>query len=431
MIDIQLLRKNLTYVVDILAKRGFVFDEEAFTHLEIQRKDIQVDVENLQYLRNKLSKQIGQNKQQGIDVSLLMQDVEDIALKLKQKSNTLDIIQQKLDDIVLNIPNIPHESVPDGSDESHNQVVDTHGIIPNFNFTIQDHTSLGENLGLDFAMASKLSGSRFSVLKGKIATLHRAIAQFMLNIHIKNGYDEMYVPYIVNADSMRGTGQLPKFEEDLFKIPRVMGDDSSGIENFYLIPTAEVPLTNLLRDVLLKEQELPLKFVAHTPCFRSEAGSHGRDTKGLIRQHQFDKVELVQIVHPSNSFDALEELTNDAKNILKSLDLPFRTMLLCKGDMGFGSCKTYDLEVWLPAQNMYREISSCSNMFDFQARRMQARFKNKDGKNEFVHSLNGSALAVGRTLIAIIENYQNADSSITVPEVLRSYCGFDRLSIHE
>jgi seryl-tRNA synthetase len=431
MIDIQLLRKNLDYVVEALSKRGFIFDEKSFSELEIQRKAIQVDVEGLQAKRNTLSKQIGNNKQQGINAIDLMQEVENIAGQLKQQSDALDVLQQKLDAILMHIPNLPHESVPDGIDESQNKLVETCGSIPKFNFSIQDHTSLGEHLGLDFGVAAKLSGSRFAVLKGKMATLHRAIAQFMLNTHIQNGYDEVYVPYIVNADSMRGTGQLPKFEEDLFKVPRIMGDDASGIENFYLIPTAEVPITNLLRDVILKEQELPLKFVAHTPCFRSEAGSHGRDTKGLIRQHQFDKVELVQIVHPKYSFDALEELTNHAKNILKALDLPFRTMLLCKGDMGFGSCKTYDLEVWLPAQNTYREISSCSNMLDFQTRRMQARFKNKDNKNEFVHSLNGSALAVGRTLVAILENYQNADTSISIPEVLRSYCGFDRLSIHE
>ncbi len=427
MIDIQLLRKNLDDTVNILAKRGFEFDKNNFIELEGQRKQIQVDAENLQAQRNALSKQIGQYKQSGADTSELMQSVANLAEQLKEKATGLDLIQSQLNNIVLNIPNLPHESVPFGQDETNNTEVEKFKQIPQFNFMVKDHTEIGENLGLDFALAAKLSGSRFSVLKGKMATLHRAIAQFMLNTHINNGYQEVYVPYIVNSESMKGTGQLPKFEEDLFKVPRNLGNSESGIENFYLIPTAEVPITNMLRDVILKESELPLKFTAHTPCFRSEAGSYGRDTKGMIRQHQFDKVELVQIVSPKNSFDALEELTNHAKDILKSLDLPFRTMLLCTGDMGFGSCKTYDLEVWLPAQNTYREISSCSNMFDFQARRMQARFKNQEHKTEFVHTLNGSALAVGRTLAAILENYQNADGSVTIPEVLRPYCGFDIL----
>ena len=428
MIDIQLLRKNLDETISILNKRGFEFDKSNFIELEQQRKQIQVDVENLQAQRNALSKQIGQYKQNSLDTSELMESVEGISNQLKEKAVILDTIQVNLNNIILNIPNLPHESVPFGQDETNNVEVDTFKDVPKFNFLVKDHTEIGENLGLDFATATKVSGSRFATLKGKMATLHRALAQFMLNTHIQqNGYQEVYVPYIVNSDSMKGTGQLPKFEEDLFKVPRNIGSSENGIEDFYLIPTAEVPITNMVRDVMLKESELPLKFVAHTPCFRSEAGSHGRDTKGLIRQHQFDKVELVQIVSPQYSFDALEELTNHAKNILKSLDLPFRTVLLCTGDMGFGSCKTYDLEVWLPAQNTYREISSCSNMFDFQARRMQARFKNKDNKTEFVHTLNGSALAVGRTLVAILENYQNSDGSVTIPEVLRSYCGFDKL----
>ncbi|MFM2343796.1 MAG: hypothetical protein RLZZ210_404 [Pseudomonadota bacterium] len=427
MIDIQLLRRNLDDTVNILSKRGFEFDKNKFIDLEQQRKQIQVDVETLQAQRNAISKQIGQFKQSGQDASELMKNVDLIADDLKQKAVLLDDVQIELNNIILNIPNLPHESVPFGSDETGNVEVDKFKDVPKFDFTVKDHTEIGENLGLDFATATKLSGSRFATLKGKMATLHRALAQFMLNTHINNGYQEVYVPYIVNSDSMKGTGQLPKFEEDLFKVPRNIGNNDDGIENFYLIPTAEVPITNMVRDVMLKESELPLRFVAHTPCFRSEAGSHGRDTKGMIRQHQFDKVELVQIVSPQTSFDALEELTGHAKDILKMLDLPFRSVLLCTGDMGFGSCKTYDLEVWLPAQNTYREISSCSNMLDFQARRMQARFKNKDNKTEFVHTLNGSALAVGRTLVAILENYQNADGSVTVPEVLRQYCGFDKL----
>lgn len=423
MIDIQLLRKNLDETLLKLNKRGFSFDKEQFINLEQQRKLIQINTENLQSQRNNLSKQIGINKKQNIDCIELMQEVDKISVELKEKNQLLDSLQLELNNIILNIPNLPQDNVPYGVDESDNIEIFKFKQPNILNFEPLDHVTLGENIGLDFEAAAKLSGSRFVTLQGKLATLHRALAQFMLNTHIANNYEEVYVPYLVNADSMKGTGQLPKFEEELFKVPRNMG---SGTENFYLIPTAEVPITNLMRDKILKEKELPKKFVAHTPCFRSEAGSSGRDTRGMIRQHQFDKVELVQIVHPNNSNDALEELTTDAENILKALDLPYRKMLLCTGDMGFGSSKTYDLEVWLPAQNTYREISSCSNMGDFQARRMQARFK-KDNKIELVHSLNGSALALGRTLVAIMENYQNQDKTITVPEVLRTYCGFDTI----
>jgi seryl-tRNA synthetase len=430
MIDIQLLRKNLDETISKLNSRGFNFDKTEFINLEEKRKNIQVAAEQMQAQRNSLSKTIGMLKKNNssennteAEINTLMQQVEDTALKLKISEQELDIIQQQLQNIVYAIPNIPDTSVPCGKDEADNKEIYKFKEPTIFNFTPKDHVEIGEKLGLDFDLAVKISGSRFSLLKGKMATLHRAIAQFMLNTHIQNGYTELYVPYIVNSASMFGTGQLPKFEEDLFKVPRNMGQD--GNEDFYLIPTAEVPITNIVRDTIQKYSDLPLKFVAHTPCFRSEAGSSGRDTKGLIRQHQFDKVELVHIVNPENSFDMLESLTNDAENILKILDLPYRKILLCTGDMGFGSCKTYDLEVWMPGQNTYREISSCSNMLDFQARRMQARFKTQAGKNELLHTLNGSALAVGRTLVAILENYQNADGSITIPEVLRAYCGFD------
>ncbi len=421
MIDIYLLRKDLNYVIQQLARRNFSFDETYFLNLEQQRKTLQIEVENLQAQRNSLSKQIGQAKQKKLECSDLMQEVEQTTQNLHSKNSTLEIIQAELDKFLLNIPNIIDDSVPNGTDEQNNKEISTYKTPAKFNFTVKDHVDLGQEFGLDFATATKLSGSRFVVLKNKIAKLHRALAQFMLDLHTKNGYQEVYVPYLVNAQSMQGTGQLPKFAADLFKIEN---NNEENKQDFYLIPTAEVPITNMFRQQLLKEDELPLKFVAHTPCFRSEAGSAGRDTRGLIRQHQFDKVELVQIVSPKNSAQSLEELTLDAENILKMLDLPYRKMLLCSGDMGFGSSKTYDLEVWLPAQNTYREISSCSNMTDFQARRMQTRFKNKDNEINLVHTLNGSALAVGRTLVAILENYQNADGSINVPEVLHNYCGF-------
>lgn len=327
------------------------------------------------------------------------------------------------------MPNVPHESVPAGKDETQNVEVRREGTPRAFDFAVKDHVDLGAGLGLDFDVAAKLSGSRFAVLKGPVARLHRALAQFMLDTHTQeHGYTETYVPYIVNAASMRGTGQLPKFEEDLFRVPRKMGQAAEGeagehVENFYLIPTAEVPLTNLVRDEIVSGDALPMKFAAHSPCFRSEAGSYGKDTRGMIRQHQFDKVEMVQIVHPDTSFEALDTMTHHAENILRKLELPFRTVVLCTGDMGFGSTKTYDIEVWIPAQNTYREISSCSNMGDFQARRMQARFRNAQGKPELLHTLNGSGLAVGRTLVAVLENYQNADGSVTVPAALRPYLG--------
>ncbi len=364
-------------------------------------------------------------KGKGEDASAVMAEVGGIGDALKASAARLDEIQAQLADILEAIPNLPHESVPVGRDETGNVEVRRVGTPRSFDFEVKDHVDVGERLGLDFDTASKVTGSRFAMLRGGIARMHRALVQLMLDTHtIEHGYTEMYVPYIVNAASMRGTGQLPKFEEDLFKVPRKVGsEEGERIENFYLIPTAEVPLTNIVRDAIVAGDKLPLRFVAHTPCFRSEAGSYGRDTRGMIRQHQFDKVELVQVVQPEHSFDALEQLTGHAEAILKKLDLPFRTVVLCTGDMGFGSTKTYDLEVWIPAQGTYREISSCSNMGDFQARRMQARFRAGQGKPELLHTLNGSGLAVGRTLVAILENYQNADGSLTVPAALQPYLG--------
>jgi seryl-tRNA synthetase len=349
--------------------------------------------------------------------------------ELQALTEKLTVVQSQLNNFLLNIPNIPHESVPSGKDESANQEVLRWGNIPSFDFPVKDHVDLATPLGLDFDSAVKLTGSRFAVMHGQIARLHRALAQFMLDNHIQIGYHEVAVPFIVNAESMKGTGQLPKFEADLFKVPRKVGGDDqdesveAAYENFYLIPTAEVPVTNLMRDTITPAEQLPKKFVAHTPCFRSEAGSYGRDTRGMIRQHQFEKVELVQITKPEASMAALEELTSHAEAILQKLELPYRKVLLCTGDMGFGSVKTYDLEVWLPAQNTYREISSCSNMGDFQARRMQARFKTGQDKPELVHTLNGSGLAVGRTGVAILENYQQADGSIKIPKALQPYMG--------
>lgn len=429
MLDIQLLRKDIDAVAARLKDRGYVLDVAGFAALEAERKAIQTRTEELQARRNSLSKQIGMLKGKGEDASAVMAEVSGIGDELKASAAQLDVVQAKLQDLMLSIPNLPHESVPAGKDETQNVEVRREGTPRTFDFSVKDHVDLGAALGLDFDAGAKLSGARFTVLKGQVARLHRALAQFMLDTHTQeHGYTEAYVPYIVNAASMRGTGQLPKFEEDLFRVPRKMGQGAEGeagehVENFYLIPTAEVPLTNLVRDEIVPADALPMMFAAHSPCFRSEAGSYGKDTRGMIRQHQFDKVEMVQIVRPETSFDALEAMTNAAENILRKLELPFRTVVLCTGDMGFGSTKTYDIEVWIPAQNTYREISSCSNMGDFQARRMQARFRNAQGKPELVHTLNGSGLAVGRTLVAVLENYQNADGSVTVPAALRPYLG--------
>ncbi|VVE14823.1 serine--tRNA ligase [Pandoraea eparura] len=425
MLDIQLLRKDLDGVAARLKARGYTLDVATFAALEAERKQIQTQTEELQARRNALSKQVGMKKGKGEDASAEIAEVGGIADTLKASSVRLEEIQTRLSDVLLGVPNLPHESVPLGSDETQNVEVRRWGTPRAFDFTPRDHVDLGAALGLDFDAAAKLAGARFSVMKGGIARLHRALAQFMLDTHTsEHGYTETYVPYIVNAASMRGTGQLPKFEDDLFKVPRkVGGEEGERIENFYLIPTAEVSLTNLVRDELLAGDALPLRMVAHTPCFRSEAGSYGKDTRGMIRQHQFDKVELVHVVRPEESYDTLEMLVGHAEAILKKLELPFRTIVLCTGDMGFGSAKTYDMEVWIPAQNTYREISSCSNMESFQARRMQARFRNAQGKPELVHTLNGSGLAVGRALVAVLENYQNADGSVTVPDVLRPYMG--------
>jgi len=422
MLDIQALRNDLAGVAARLATRGFALDTARFEQLEAERKTIQTRTQELQAKRNAASKQIGQAKAKGEDVSAIMAEVGALGEELKQLEAKLPQVLQNMDDFLSVIPNLPHASVPAGKSETDNVELRKVGTPPKFDFEVQDHVSLGEGLGgLDFETAAKIAGARFSLLKGPLARLHRALAQFMLDVHTEqHGYTETYVPYLVNAASMRGTGQLPKFEEDLFRVPRQTGE---GEEHFYLIPTAEVPVTNMVRDEILPLEKLPLKFVAHTPCFRSEAGSYGRDTRGMIRQHQFDKVELVQIAHPEQSYALLEELLGHAETILKKLELPYRVMTLCTGDMGFSAAKTYDIEVWLPAQNTYREISSCSNFESFQARRMQARFRNAAGKPELVHTLNGSGLAVGRTLVAILENYQQADGSVRIPAVLRPYMG--------
>lgn len=422
MLDIQTLRNDLNGVAARLATRGFVLDTAKFEQLEAERKVIQTRTQELQAKRNSSSKLIGQAKAKGEDVSAIMAEVATLGDELKQAEVQLGEVQAALQLLLEVMPNTPHESVPPGKSEADNVEVRKVGSIPAFDFAVKDHVDLGEALGLDFDTAAKISGARFSVLKGGLARLHRALAQFMLDTHTEqHGYTETYVPYLVNADSMRGTGQLPKFEEDLFKVPRQMGD--GGEQNFYLIPTAEVPVTNMVRDEIVPLEQLPLKFVAHTPCFRSEAGSYGRDTRGMIRQHQFDKVELVQMVHPDESYAALEQLLGHAETILQKLGLPYRVVKLCTGDMGFSAATTYDIEVWLPAQNTYREISSCSNFEAFQARRMQARFRNAQGKPELLHTLNGSGLAVGRTLVAVLENYQQADGSVVIPEVLRPYMG--------
>ncbi|MDD5299573.1 MAG: serine--tRNA ligase [Gallionella sp.] len=422
MLDIQLLRNDPEGVAARLATRGFVLDSAKFAQLEAGRKTIQTRTQELQAKRNSSSKLIGQAKAKGEDTTTIMAEVANLGDELKQLEAQLEQVQQELNAFLSVIPNMPHDSVPVGKSEADNLEVRKVGSPPQFDFEVKDHVSLGEGLGLDFDTAAKISGARFSLLKGGLARLHRALAQFMLDTHTdQHGYTEVYVPYLVNADSMRGTGQLPKFEEDLFRVPRQMGEE--GEQNFYLIPTAEVPVTNMVRDEIVALEKLPLKYVAHTPCFRSEAGSYGRDTRGMIRQHQFDKVELVQIVHPEKSYEGLEELLGHAETILKKLGLPYRVVKLCSGDMGFSAALTYDIEVWLPAQNTYREISSCSNFEAFQARRMQARFRNAQGKPELLHTLNGSGLAVGRTLVAVLENYQQADGSVVIPSVLRPYMG--------
>ena len=423
MLDIQLLRNDIQTTAQRLAQRGFVLDTERFGELEGRRKQLQIRSEELQAQRNSLSKQIGALMGQGkkdeaeatkAQVAQLKTDLENIESELPQ-------VQAALDDLLLRIPNLPHESVPVGKDETENVEVRKVGTPRTFDFDIKDHVDLGAALGLDFEKAAELSGARFSLMKGKIARLHRALAQFMLDTHTQqHGYTECYTPYIVNDSTLLGTGQLPKFGEDLFHVTR--GGDETKLTQ-YLIPTAEVTLTNTVRDTILAEKDLPLKLTAHSPCFRSEAGSHGKDTRGLIRQHQFDKVEMVQIVQSEKSYEALEEMVGHAENILKALELPYRVITLCTGDMGFGATKTYDLEVWVPAQNTYREISSCSNCEDFQARRMKARFKDENGRNRLVHTLNGSGLAVGRTLVAVLENHQNADGSINIPAALRPYLG--------
>ena len=424
MLDITQLRKELDTVIERLNARKNpqpYLDVERFKALEAERKAVQTRTEELQARRNALSKQIGMAKGKGEDASALMAEVGGIADELKAGAERLEAIQVELNDMLMGVPNLPDTSVPAGADEAGNVEVRRWGAPKSFDFEVRDHVDLGAPLGLDFETGAKLSGSRFSFLRGPVARLHRALAQFMLDVQTtEHGYTECYTPYIVNREILEGTGQLPKFKEDMFWVLR--GGDEAQAEQ-YLISTSEISLTNTVRDSVLKAEDLPVKMTAHSPCFRSEAGSAGRDTRGMIRQHQFDKVEMVRIEQPENSMAALEEMTLHAEAILQKLKLPYRTMLLCTGDMGFGSTKTYDLEVWLPAQNTYREISSCSNMGAFQARRMQARFKNAQGKNELVHTLNGSGLAVGRTLVAVLENYQNADGSITVPEALRPYMG--------
>ncbi|HEX6003487.1 MAG TPA: serine--tRNA ligase [Burkholderiales bacterium] len=417
MLDIQLLRADLPKVADRLATRGFKLDTHAFEALESERKAVQVETQALQARRNALSKQIGQAKAKGEDASALMAEVNAQAEALKALEQRLAGIQVRLNDFLLVVPNLPHESVPVGKSSDDNAEVRRVGMPRTFDFAVKDHVDIGTALGmLDFDAAAKISGARFVVMKGALARLHRALGQFMLDIHTgEHGYTEVYAPYLVNAASVQGVTSLQKFEGDLFAVPR------EGGEKFYLIPTAEVPVTNMVRDEILPGARLPLKYVCHTPCFRSEAGSYGKDTRGMIRQHQFDKVELVQIVQPETSYAALEQLTGHAESILKRLELPYRVMTLCTGDTGFSSAKTYDLEVWLPAQNAYREISSCSNFEAFQARRMQARYRNDKGRTELVHTLNGSGLAVGRTLIAIMENYQRADGGIEIPAALQPY----------
>ena len=421
MLDNKFLRAELAETAARLATRGFTLDVAALEALESQRKDLQVRTQELQNERNTRSKAIGLAARNGEDIAPLKAEVTQINEQLDSCKAELDEVLRQWNELAYAVPNLPHPSVPAGKDESDNVEVRRWGTPRQFDFAVKDHVELGESLaGLSFEDGVKLSGSRFVVMRGEVARLHRALAQFMLDLHTEqHGYQETYVPYLVNEASLYGTGQLPKFGEDLFNIKPATEER----QHLSLIPTAEVPLTNLVRDEIIEADQLPLKFTAHSPCFRSEAGSYGRDTRGLIRMHQFDKVEMVQIVHPEQSFDALEEMTRHAETVLEKLGLPYRTMVLCSGDMGFGACKTFDLEVWLPAQNTYREISSCSNVGDFQARRMQARFRHAGGKPELLHTLNGSGLAVGRTLVAVLENYQCADGRIEIPDALRPYMG--------
>ncbi len=421
MLDVKRFRSELDIVAQGLARRHFVLDAARFSELEDQRKVVQKQLQDTQAERNAKSKGIGQAKARGEDIAPLLAEVEHLGEQMKQAEVAFAKIDAQLSDLLLAVPNIPHSSVPAGKGEEDNIEVRRWGTPKQYDFEVKDHVALAEMRSwLNNDEATKVTGARFSVMKGAGAKLHRALIQFMLDIHTEeHGYTEAYVPYLVNADSMRGTGQLPKFEEDLFKITMPEGDS----RQFYLIPTAEVPVTNLMRDEIISEESLPIRYTAHTPCFRSEAGSAGRDTRGLIRQHQFEKVEMVQFVHPDASYEALEQLTGHAETILQRLELPYRTMSLCAGDMGFSAAKTYDLEVWLPGQGKYREISSCSNFEDFQARRLQARFKGKDGKPQLMHTLNGSGLAVGRTWVAILENHQNADGTVTIPVALRPYLG--------
>jgi len=443
MLDPKLIRGQLDETAQRLAARGYRLDTARIAALEMERKEVQMRTQALQNERNTRSKAIGKAKAAGEDIAPLMTEVAQLGEQLKQGESRLDALQNELNDILLGVPNIPHASVPEGRDENDNVEVRRWGTPTQFDFTPKDHVDLGAQLGLlDFETAAKIAGARFSVMRGPLARLHRALIQFMLDLHTSaHGYTETYVPYLVNADSLRGTGQLPKFESDLFKIPfglegptptEITHIAKTGVDSisharekyFYLIPTAEVPVTNIVRDVIIEAADMPRRYVAHTPCFRSEAGSYGKDTRGMIRQHQFEKVELVQIVRPEDSYRALEELTGHAEKVLQLLGLPYRVMALCTGDMGFSSAKTYDLEVWLPGQQKYREISSCSNFEDFQARRLQARWRNPEtGKPELVHTLNGSGLAVGRTLVAIMENYQDRDGRVQVPEVLQAYMG--------
>ncbi|WP_058533215.1 serine--tRNA ligase [Legionella saoudiensis] len=418
MLDIQLLRDDPQFVASQLLKRGFQFDIASFTSLDEKRKELQVATQALQNERNTRSKAIGIAKSRGEDIEPMREEVNRIGAELEQKKQELDDLLQQIEAIALRLPNIPHESVPVGVDENDNVEVRRWGTIPSFDFPVKSHDELGEALGqMDFAMAAKLTGSRFVVMRNQLARLHRALIQFMLDIHTQHhGYQEIYVPYIVNADSLLGTGQLPKFEEDLFKL--------TGDQGYYLIPTAEIPVTNTVRDTLLSEDMLPMQYACHTPCFRSEAGSYGKDTKGMIRQHQFEKVELVWVTKPEESYNALEQLVKHAETILQRLELPYRVVTLCSGDMGPSAAKTYDIEVWLPSQNMYREISSCSNMESFQARRMKARYRRNEERDiEPVHTLNGSGLAVGRTLVALMENYQDQEGNIHIPMALRPYLG--------
>lgn len=423
MLDVLLLRNDLEGTAQRLKVRGFDLDVSRFQELEQARKGVQIRTQELQAKRNQSSKQIGIAKSKGEDVSAIMAEVANLGDELKDAEDKLAVIQSHLNDLLMTIPNLPHESVPIGKSETDNVEVRRVGTPRTFDFPVKDHVDVGEGLKqLDFETAVKITGARFSLMKGPLARMHRALSQFMLDVHTQeHGYTEVYVPFLVNADSMRGTGQFPKFQDDQFHI---------GADDLYLIPTAEVPVTNIVRDVIVALEDMPLKFVSHTPCFRREAGSYGRDTRGMIRQHQFEKVELVQIVQPEQSYAALEALLGHAETILNKLELPYRVMALCSGDMGFSAAKTYDIEVWLPAQNTYREISSCSNFEAFQARRMQARYRNEKNKPELAHTLNGSGLAVGRTLVAILENYQNADGSVTIPPVLQSYMsGAEKITV--